>query len=1035
MPQPDSPAPIDWDALDFHKYADEHETIVRLLDRLPWPADRRAEVSAQAATLISKARKRGGRSSLLDGFLHEFSLATEEGIAIMCIAEALLRTPDAATRDALIAGRIGDADWQRHFGQSDSLFVNSASLALYLSGQIAAGGRSMKEGFRRHAMDMANRMGMPVMRKAVETAVQLMGRQFVIAPTIRDAVAAARKHDLLASFDMLGEGARTDADARRYFEQYAGAIDAVAKSEPVKGGRHSMSVKLSALSPRYEAVKRELVFEELYPRLLDLARQAAAADVDISIDAEEADRLVISLALVERLAMEPDLRDWDGLGVVVQGYQKRGLHVIEALEELAKRRGTPLRVRLVKGAYWDSEIKRCQVAGMPDYPVFTTKDATDLSYLACAHRLIAAAPHLFGMFASHNAHTVTAVRTMAREAGTRIELQRLYGMGDALYGALSNELNETALRVYAPVGAYRELLPYLVRRLLENGANNSFVQAFLDDEVPAEDVAADPVSKVAASPWPHPKIPLPRDIYPDRLNSLGRDYSIAAHRERAAAATAVLRGETLEAAPIVDGASAGAPQTEVFSPHSGQLVGRVRAASEADADRAVALAREAQGEWDARGGEGRAPVLRAMADALEGAMDRLVALLAREGGKTLEDGVAEVREAEDFCRYYATLAERQFGPPIELPGPVGESNRYAMHGRGVIACISPWNFPLAIFTGQIAAALAAGNAVIAKPAEQTPLIAAEAVRLFHAAGLPRRALSLLPGEGSAVGAYLIEHPGIDGVAFTGGTDTGFSINRALAARPGPIVPLVAETGGLNAMFVDTTALTEQLADDVVLSAFGSAGQRCSALRMLYLPAERADELLEALAGALAMQVIGDPADPATDTGPVIDDEALGTLAKHRERLEREARIVAEAELATLPETGSYFAPLIAEVPTPDFLEREVFGPILHVYRYKAGELDEAMARLAARGFALTLGVHSRVAGFAQRVIDAVPAGNVYINRSMTGAVVGVQPFGGHGLSGTGPKAGGPHALYRFATERVVTDNIAAQGGDPRLLNL
>ncbi|MEZ5744596.1 MAG: bifunctional proline dehydrogenase/L-glutamate gamma-semialdehyde dehydrogenase PutA [Sphingomonadaceae bacterium] len=1035
MSHPDSQGSANWDQLDHHKYADEHETIVRLLDRLPWPAEMRSEVSVEAATLVSKARKVGGRSSLLDGFLHEFSLATEEGIAIMCIAEALLRTPDAATRDALIAGRIGDADWQKHFGRSDSLFVNSASVALYLSGQIAAGGKGAKDGFRRHAMDMAQRMGMPVMRKAVETAVQMMGRQFVIASTIENAVAAARKHDLLASFDMLGEGARTDADARRYFAHYAHGIAALSTAGPVKSGRHSMSVKLSALSPRYEAVKEQLVFAELYPRLLELARQAAAADVDVSIDAEEADRLVISLKLVERLAMEPDLRDWDGLGVVVQAYQKRGFHVIEALENLAKNRGTPIRVRLVKGAYWDSEIKRCQVAGMDGYPVFTTKDATDLSYLVCAHRLIAAAPDLYAMFASHNAHTVTAVRAMAREAGVGIELQRLYGMGDALYGALKADLGDTALRVYAPVGQYQELLPYLVRRLLENGANNSFVQAFLDDEVPAEDVAADPVAKVAAHPWPHPKIPLPQAIYPDRRNSLGRDWSILSHRERAAAATSVLRGETLEAGPIIGGEMVGAPDAEVHSPHSGLLVGRVRAATQADADRAIALAREAQPEWDTRGGEGRAPVLRAMADALETAMDRLVALLAREGGKTLDDGVAEVREAADFCRYYAMLAELQFGPPAEMTGPVGESNRLGLHGRGVIACISPWNFPLAIFTGQIAAALASGNAVIAKPAEQTPLIAAEAVRLFHAAGLPRRVLALLPGDGAEIGTYLTSHPGIDGVAFTGGTDTGFAINRALAARPGPIVPLVAETGGLNAMFVDTTALREQLTDDVILSAFGSAGQRCSALRMLYLPAERADELIAGLSGALAQQVIGDPADPATDIGPVIDDEALGTLALHRDRLEREARIVAEAERGALPSTGSYFAPIIAEVPTPDFLEREVFGPILHVYRYKPGELDEAMARLAARGFALTLGIHTRIAGFAKRVIEAVPAGNVYINRAMTGAVVGVQPFGGHGLSGTGPKAGGPHALLRFATERTVTDNLAAQGGDPRLLNL
>jgi RHH-type transcriptional regulator, proline utilization regulon repressor / proline dehydrogenase / delta 1-pyrroline-5-carboxylate dehydrogenase len=1025
-----------WDQLDARKYADEHRAIVELLDAFPYPADWRGAVSGEAAALVSRARRQAGGGSLLDGFLREFSLASEEGIAIMCLAEALLRTPDAQTRDALIAGRIADADWQRHFGQSDSLFVNSASVALYLSGQIAGGG-SAQEGFRRDIMDIAHRLGMPVMRKAVETAVQLMGRQFVVAPTIGEAVRSARNEGMLASFDMLGEGARTAADADRYYGLYEQAIAAVGAAKPLESGRQSMSIKLSALSARYEAVKEDAVWRELYPRLLGLVRVAAERGVDMSIDAEEADRLILSLKLFERLALEPEISGWDGLGIVVQAYQKRATGVIEALSRLAAGRGTPVRVRLVKGAYWDSEIKRCQVAGMEGYSVFTTKEATDLSYLVCAHRLLEASPLLFAQFASHNAHTVTAVAKMAGEKGVEIEFQRLFGMGEALYEALGTDPGRTPVRVYAPVGEYSELLPYLVRRLLENGANNSFVHAFLDSDVPAEEVTSDPVAKAAAHPWPHPRIPLPRDLYgPDRRNSLGRDYSMRAQREQASAALSHVREAGLEAGPLVDGKMQGGPGSEVLAPCDPALVlGRVREAGPEDIEAAIAAALKTQPQWDSAGGEPRARVLRAMADALEAEMDRLVALLALEAGKTLNDGVAEVREAADFCRYYAMLAELQFAGPESLAGPVGETNRLSLHGRGLFACISPWNFPLAIFTGQVAAALAAGNGVLAKPAEQTPLIAAEAVRLFQGAGLPPGVLALLPGGGATVGAALVEHPQIGGVAFTGGTDTGHAINRALAARPGPIVPLIAETGGLNAMFADTTALREQLTDDVILSAFGSAGQRCSALRLLYLPSSRAGELLEALAGALELRVIGDPGDPATDIGPVIDREAMAQLENHRQRLRCEARILHEADPGAVPQGASYFGPVIAEIPEPDFLEREVFGPILHVYRYGPDELPEVMRRLAARGFALTLGIHSRVAAFAEQVIGAVPAGNVYINRPMTGAVVGVQPFGGYGLSGTGPKAGGPHSLLRHAVERTVTDNIAAQGGDPALLNL
>ncbi|HET8612285.1 MAG TPA: bifunctional proline dehydrogenase/L-glutamate gamma-semialdehyde dehydrogenase PutA, partial [Sphingomonas sp.] len=828
------------------------------------------------------------------------------------------------------------------------------------------------------------------------------------------------------------------ADAERYERIYADAIETVGRARapglsPEDG--HGVSVKLSALSPRYEAVQEARVREELYPRVKRLALIAARHNLNFAIDAEEADRLVISLKLIDRLAREAELGDWTGLGVVVQAYQKRGRAVIAGLEALAASTGRRLMVRLVKGAYWDSEIKRAQVAGRPDYPVFTTKPATDLSYLVCADALIKASPKLYPQFATHNAHTLAAVRLMAGRAGVRIEHQRLHGMGEALYKAAGPEFS---LRAYAPVGGHEELLPYLVRRLLENGANTSFVHALLDERVPADQVVGDPIAAVELQPDRHPRIPVPADIYgPARRNPPGRDYSMLSEREEARRCADLGNADTVASGPIVGGELlAGKGPQPLYSPvDRSHLIGAVSEASEADIDAAAKRARKAQPAWDRLGGRGRAEVLRRMGDALEGSMDRLIALLSREAGKTLNDGVAEVREAIDFCRYYAVLAEQQFGGLQPLPGPVGETNMLELRGRGTFVCISPWNFPLAIFTGQIAAALAAGNAVLAKPAEQTPLVAAEAVRLFHKAGLNPDLLALLPGDGASVGAALVGHPLIDGVAFTGGTDTAWAINRQLAARNGPIVPLIAETGGLNAMFVDTTALREQVVDDVIVSALGSAGQRCSALRLLFVPKETSDELIGTLCGALDALVIGDPADPATDVGPVIDEEARGNLERHRARLEREATILRRLDPGAWGNRGCYFGPIIAEIPSADFLEREVFGPILHIYRYGPEELEKIAHQVAARGYGLTLGVHSRIERFADEVRALVPAGNVYVNRSIIGAVVGVQPFGGEGLSGTGPKAGGPHALLRYAVERAVSVNITAQGGDPALLNL
>ncbi|WP_125255195.1 bifunctional proline dehydrogenase/L-glutamate gamma-semialdehyde dehydrogenase PutA [Brevundimonas fluminis] len=1028
----------DWDALDHGKFADETATVRGLLARTPLDAAERAAVLEQAVDLVERARRSNKRQGVVESFLQEFSLGTREGLALMCLAEALLRTPDEDTRDRLIAEKIGSADWAGHLGQSDSLFVNASTWGLMLTGKLVDVDDQARTDLPGFLKRIVGRLGEPVIREAVAAAVRIMGEQFVVGRTIEAALKRAGREGWLCSFDMLGEGARTAADAERYERIYADAIAAVgqvAKEGPEAG--HGVSVKLSALSPRYEATHEARVWDELYPRVLRLAKIAADADINFTMDAEEADRLALSLKLLDRLAHEPSLGDWKGLGLAVQAYQKRCPEVIARVAELAKASGRRLMVRLVKGAYWDTEIKRAQVAGREDYPVFTTKAATDLNYLVCARAMIEASPHIYAQFATHNAHSLAAVHRMATERGVKIEFQRLHGMGEALYDAARAAFGPVTVRAYAPVGGHEDLLPYLVRRLLENGANSSFVHALLDERVPSSAVAADPISQVEAHPDRHPKIPVPKDMYMDRQNSLGRDYSQAADRERHLQALRKVDAERFTSGPIVGGKLlAGAGSQDVTNPFDRtQVLGHVSEASEADVDRAAELAANAQVAWDRRMGSGRAPVLRAMADALEADMDRLVALLSREAGKTLNDGVAEVREAADFCRYYAMLAEQQFGGRQDLKGPVGEINQLVLHGRGVFACISPWNFPLAIFTGQIAAALAAGNGVLAKPAEQTPLIAAEAVRLFFKAGLPTDLLALLPGRGETVGAKLTTHPLVDGVAFTGGTDTAAAINRGLANRPGPIIPFIAETGGLNGMFVDTTALKEQVIDDVVLSAFGSAGQRCSALRVLYVPKDSADALIEGLKGALAAQVVADPTDPATDIGPVIDAESREALEAHVERLQKEARIVARAELPAGADKGDLFAPTIAEIPTPDFLEREVFGPILHVHRYDPADLKTVAGKLAARGYGLTLGVHSRIEAFAEEVIRLVPAGNVYINRGVTGAVVGVQPFGGEGLSGTGPKAGGPNSLIRYASEKAISNNISAQGGDPALLNL
>jgi RHH-type transcriptional regulator, proline utilization regulon repressor / proline dehydrogenase / delta 1-pyrroline-5-carboxylate dehydrogenase len=993
----------DWDALDALKYQNEREAIAALLADPPLSPSERSSVEHTAIALVTATRENARRQGVVESFLQEFSLTTPEGLALMGLAEALLRTPDANTQDRLIAEKIAAADWASHLGQSDSLLVNASTWGLMLTGRLidVSGMDDVTGTIRR----LAARMGEPIVRTAVAQAMRIMGEQFVLGRTIEAAMARAAKDGSICSFDMLGEGARTEADADRYEAAYAHAIAVIGKGSKGPEQAHGISVKLSALSPRYEAVKEALVWQLLYPRLSRLAAMAAKADINFTLDAEEADRLVLSLKLLDRLAREKSLGTWCGLGLAVQAYQKRAPEVIASLARLAEDSGRRLMVRLVKGAYWDSEIKRAQVAGYSGYPVFTTKPATDLCYLACARRLIGAHPHLYAQFATHNAHTLAAVRAMAQNAGVAIKYQRLHGMGETLYRAAADQFGPLSVRVYAPVGAHEDLLPYLVRRLLENGANTSFVHLLFDDETPPQDVARDPITAIEASGGtPNPRIPSPRDLYGDRRNSAGVDLSIVQSRRKLESALSNLDRPR--------NASSEASKDEI--------------------DRAFAIAAKVQPGWDARGGSARAAILRAMADALEEHRARLCALCVREAGKTWSDAIGEVREAADFCRYYALLAERSFARSEPLKGPAGETNALELHGRGVFACISPWNFPLAIFTGQIAAALAAGNAVVAKPAEQTPLIATEAVRLFHKAGLPLEVLHLLPGRGETVGAALCAHPMLAGIAFTGGTETARAINRMLAAREGALLPFIAETGGLNAMFVDTTAQREQVIDDVLLSAFGSAGQRCSALRLLFLPEETADGMIEGLKGALDIRALGDPADFATDIGPIIDSEAKAVLDGYVVHLKTTAKILKELKPA-MP-APLLFGPVMAEIQLDQLPDREVFGPVLHVIRYRSQNLEKTCGAVAEKGYGLTLGIHSRLASFADRVRALVPAGNVYVNRSMIGAVVGVQPFGGEGLSGTGPKAGGPYSLARYAVERSISVNIAAQGGDPALLN-
>ncbi|WP_333825996.1 bifunctional proline dehydrogenase/L-glutamate gamma-semialdehyde dehydrogenase PutA [Pinisolibacter sp.] len=1017
---------------------DDAQLIRRLIGEARFTAEAEARVDADATRLIDKIRAETGGFGV-EEFLREYSLTTREGLALMVLAEALLRVPDAETADKLIEDKLAEARFEKHERVSDAWLVSASAWAMGITARILKPGETPMGVLS----GLVKRVGMPTVRTAARQAMRVMGWQFVLGETIGSALSRAAAMEAKGyrhSYDMLGEGARTAEDADKYFASYADAIERIGKA--AKGAlpqRAGISVKLSALHPRYEAVNHARVMRELVPRLLDLARRAKAHDLCFTVDAEEADRLELSLDVFAATLADPSLAGWDGFGLAIQAYQKRAIEVVDWIGRLAEAHDRKLMVRLVKGAYWDTEMKRAQERGLADYPLFSRKAATDLSFLACARRLLALRPRIYPQFAGHNAHTLAQVRELARENRTSADLgfeyQKLHGMGDALHRTLVEE-DGYPCRIYAPVGGHRDLLAYLVRRLLENGANSSFVAKVGDETIPVSALLTRPEEELGHGAKPrHARIPLPRDLYgAARKNSAGLEFGWSHERDALIAAIETHRDVAYEAAPIVDGKGRPGAARDVVSPVDGRtVVGSVTEATAALATEAIDRAAAAFPAWDRTPVEKRAAALERAAETLEAKREQLMALLAAEAGKTLADGLAEVREAADFCRYYAAEARKGFGEGRVLAGPTGEENRFLLRGRGVFVCISPWNFPLAIFLGQVAAALVAGNAVVAKPAEQTPLVAALAVGLLHEAGVPTGALQFVPGDG-AIGAALVGDPRIAGVAFTGSTEVARIINRTLAAKDGPIVPLIAETGGINAMVVDATALPEQVADDVVLSAFRSAGQRCSALRLLFVQEDVAPRMIEMISGAAKELGLGDPHLPTTDVGPVIDREAKDKLDAHITEARAKNRVLWQAETPGGDFVGgTWVAPTIIRLDRPQDLTREVFGPVLHVVTWKAEKLDEVIAAIAGTGYGLTLGIHSRIDATIRRICEKLSVGNVYVNRNMIGAVVGVQPFGGSGLSGTGPKAGGPDYLARFALEQTVSTNTAAAGGNASLI--
>ncbi|MBS1270718.1 MAG: Bifunctional protein PutA [Gammaproteobacteria bacterium] len=1022
--------------IDLEYLADEQTTVRARIEQTGLSGEVRDEIVQQARTLVHTIREAEQDVQGVDAFMAEYDLSSEEGIVLMCLAEALLRVPDGETADKLIRDKLAKGHWDEHMGRSDSTFVNASTWGLMLTGRFVQLGSNTQAHPSNFLNGMVSRLGEPVLRLAMRQAMEIVGRQFVLGETIDQALKRSQEpagRHYCYSYDMLGEAALTAADARRFLESYLHSIEVIGGQNEVKNT--GISVKLSALHPRYTFWQQERVEQELVPRLLEIARAARRHDLWIAVDAEEADRLDLSLRVFQKVVADDSLKDWNGLGMVVQSYLKRATPVLDWLRSLARDIGKRIPVRLVKGAYWDTEIKLAQIQGLKGYPVFTRKVHTDVSYMACTRKLFDARGFLYPQFATHNAHTVATVLQLA--GNDPYEFQRLHGMGAALYDHLLDRKPDLTCRIYAPVGGHAELLPYLVRRLLENGANTSFVNRATHRETPVEEIVTDPIGDTLAHDCqPHPKIPLSKDMFaPERENSDGLNFADLNERRGLLETLERESASVTHCYPVINGREIKADKSKtVASPANyKKKTGTVTWTPADQVDQAVRHARTGFKQWRDTDVETRAAVVDKVADLLEAHRFEITASSALEGGRILLDGESEVREAVDFCRYYAHQARQKFSRQV-LPGPSGEDNTLQLFGRGVFVCISPWNFPVAIFTGQITAALAAGNAVLAKPAEQTCLTAARIVRLMHEAGVPKNVLHLLPGDG-AVGAALVEHPGIAGVAFTGSTDTARRIHKTLAESPGPIQPLIAETGGQNAMIVDSSALPEQVVKDAIRSAFDSAGQRCSALRVLFIQEDIAPHLLEMLSGAMAELVLGDPTALNTDIGPVIDLEARHNLERHVDFLGNNAKLIYRCPLPRGLGSDLFFPPQVWEISGIHQLEREVFGPILHVVRFAASALDDVIDAVNGTGYGLTLGVHSRIHDTADYIKHRVRVGNVYINRDIVGAVVGVQPFGGQGLSGTGPKAGGPHYLPRFAVEKAISDNIAAVGGNATLLSL
>jgi RHH-type proline utilization regulon transcriptional repressor/proline dehydrogenase/delta 1-pyrroline-5-carboxylate dehydrogenase len=1018
---------------------DEEQVVIERLGQARLDPPVLGDALATARSLVKGVRAH--KPSGIDAFLHAYDLGSDEGIAMMCLAEALLRIPDAHTADELIADKLAGPDWSEKLGTSDSAFVNAATFSLLLTGKVLEGAQDRSDNWKAALGRAVGRLGEPVVRTAVREAMKILGRNFVFGRTIDEALGRAapeRRRGLSHSFDMLGEAAKTFADADRYADAYRGALDRIAK-EAKDGFRKSpgISVKLTALHPRYEYTHAEEAVAAVLPVARELALKASKADVHFTIDAEEADRLELQMDVFEALLTDDELfaNGWGGFGIAIQAYQKRARPLCEWVAEAARAHGRKLMVRLVKGAYWDTEVKAAQVAGLPDYPVFTRKVATDVSYLACAKVLLDASDVIYPAFATHNANTIGQVKALAN--GRPFEFQRLHGMGEALYeevAKLERGIGDpvTPVRIYAPVGSHKELLAYLVRRLLENGANSSFVNRIADEHVSLDELVRDPVAELQAlEPNRNPKIVPPSELFGDeRRNSAGVDLSDPLVREPLIERLKALESHSWTAKPTL-GKGEGRP---IVSPHDHRItVGTTFEASAAEVDRMARAGHAAQPAWDALGGEARAKLLERTADLYEEHREEFFSLCIREAGKTLIDAVLEVREAIDFLRFYAAEARRQFSRPLPLPGPTGEQNELRLHGRGVFAAISPWNFPLAIFTGLTTAPLSAGNAVITKPAGQTPLIGALAVELMHRSGIPKDVVQLAPGAGRVVGGTLTAHPLLAGVVFTGSTETARQINRTLADRDGPIIPFIAETGGQNAMIVDSSALPEQVTRDVISSAFQSAGQRCSALRVLFVQEDVADQMIAMIAGAMQALKVGDPSELTTDVGPVIDKGAKKTLDDHLKWLDKNAKRICLLEQPKEAKHGCFVAPAFYELKSLSQLNRENFGPILHVIRFDGERLGDVVDAINGTGYGLTIGLQSRIDTVRDYVEEHARVGNFYVNRNQIGAVVESQPFGGEGLSGTGPKAGGPHYVARFATERVTCIDTTAAGGNASLM--